>query len=208
MAAEQPVLSAGQVIDFQPPGSGHVYQVAPLTFRERAAMRADLARFAGIYPEDGQLRATLRAALNALAPDNLAELLSVVDAAEAAPGDDAAQRALQDIEAICAMVPAYAELLAARNHYMTMVPFVTARHALRGWTGEGLPPFRRERGVVPEALLDVLPHADLTALGWLAHAMSIVGKSAVGNSVSPTPSPATRTRAKAGRGRRMAGAGS
>jgi hypothetical protein len=59
------------------------YTIAPLTFRERAAMKAELDREAGQPAFCEQLLATRPATLQELAPDNLAELLAVLDEAEA-----------------------------------------------------------------------------------------------------------------------------
>jgi hypothetical protein len=89
----------------------------------------------------------LRAAVHEASPGNAVELLGVIDAAEATPDDRAVQVQLATIEAACATVPVYAGLLAARQRYLGTLPWVAARHALRGWEGDGLPPFRRTRGL-------------------------------------------------------------
>jgi hypothetical protein len=202
-----PVFSAHDLVEFTPPGSSARYMIAPLTFRQRAAMRADLARYGGVYPTNWQMFEALRGAVRQSGAANLPELVAAIDAAEAAPADQDAQRALQAIEAVCATAPGYGDLLAARNQYMGMLPFVAAKHALRGWEGEGLPEFRQERGVVPDALMDQLGD-DLTAVGWRAHELAHVGKSAEGNSVSPSHSSVTPTPAKAARSRKTAASGS
>ena len=136
---------------FAPPGgTGRRYLVAPLTYRERQAFRADLAREGGIYPSHAQMLDALRAAVREASPDNADDLLAVMDASEATPDDAAVQVQLGTIEAGCATVPVYAGLLAARQRYLGTLPWVAARHALRGWEGDGLPPFRRARGLVPD----------------------------------------------------------
>ncbi len=118
-------------------------------------------------------------------------LLADIDAAEATPDDVGAQTRLASIEAIAAEVPVYAALLAARERYLGTLPWVAARHALRGWDGPGLPPFRRERGAIPADLLDTLPDAEIEAVGWKASALMQPNASAEGNSAAPSPSPET-----------------
>lgn len=183
--AATPIFSTQDVVEVRPDGSPRVYTVAPLSYRERAAMQADLARYAGVYPSPAQMFEALRGAVRDVGAANAAELLAQIDEAEGAPADMDAQRRLSAIEAACATVPAYAELLAARNYWTAMLPFVAARWGLRGWEGQGLPEFRRERGAVPEALLDHVPHQELQLVGWRAHGLALVTKEAEGNSGSP-----------------------
>ena len=176
---------------FAPPGTDRRYLVAPLTYRERQAFRADLAREGGIYPSHAQMLDALRAAVREASPGNADELLAVIDASEATPDDADVQVQLGTLEAACATVPVYAGLLAARQRYLGTLPWVAARHALRGWEGEGLPPFRRARGLVPDDLLDALPQEDVEALGWRASTLMQPGRDAEGNSGAPSPSPET-----------------
>jgi hypothetical protein len=109
------------------------YLIAPLTFRERQAFRADLARDGGIYPPQAQMLEALRLAITEAAPGNAEELAAAIARAEAEPDDPEAQAPLAMIEAACAAIPSYAGLLAARQRYIGMLPWVAARHALRGW---------------------------------------------------------------------------
>ena len=184
---------------FTPPGAGdRRYLVAPLTFRERQTFRADLAREGGLYPPPAQMLDALRAAVREVSPGNADELLAVIDTAEAAPDDAAAQVQLGSIEAACATVPVYAGLLAARQRYLGTLPWIAARHALRGWEGEGLPPFHRDRGIVPDALLELLPQDEVEAVGWHASTLMHVSTAAEKNSAAPSPSPATPTPIAAG----------
>jgi len=110
-----------------------------------------------------------------------------------APAPDAAavQVQLGTIEAACATVSVYAVLLAARQRYLGKLPWVAARHALRGWAGDDLPPFRRARSLVPDDLLDALPKDDVEALGWQASTLMQPGQDAAKNSGAPSPSPET-----------------
>jgi hypothetical protein len=133
----------------------------------------------------------LRAAVREASPDNADELLALIGASEATPDDAAVQVQLGTIEAACATVPVYAGLLAARQRYLGTLPWVAARHALRGWEGNGLPPFRRARGLVPDDLLDALPQEDVEAVGWQASTLMQPGQDAAKNSGAPSPSPET-----------------
>jgi len=192
------VFSRRDQQQFSPPGSPNVYTIAPLTFRERQAMRTEMAREGCQYPAQPQVMAALRAAVREIAPDNIAEHLAVIDALETTPEDaDVRARALA-LEMAVADVPVYANLVAARTRYLGMVPWFTARYALRGWAGQDLPPFRRDRGAVPDELLDALPPDDLEAVGWRASQLTEPNAAAVGNSEAPSPSPDSLTPSPAG----------
>ena len=188
-----PIFSALDTEEYAPPGSPRTYTLAPLTYRERQAFRADHAREGGVYPTQAQILEALRQAVHYADPDNAPELLAVIDAAEADPDGEntAIQSALAVIEATLSSDPGYAALLAARRRWLGMLPWVAARHALRGWEGDGLPPFRRDRGAVPAELLDLLPEAEIDAIGMRAVAMMRPDRSAEGNSAGRSPSPAT-----------------
>ncbi|MFN7288823.1 MAG: hypothetical protein ACK5TL_00645 [bacterium] len=54
------------------------YLIAPLTFRERQAFRADLARDGGIYPPQAQMLEALRLAITEAAPGNAEELAATI----------------------------------------------------------------------------------------------------------------------------------
>ncbi len=188
-----PVFSRREAERFAPPGSPRTYVLAPLTFRERQAFRADMAREGGIYPQRAQLLDALREAIREVSPANADDLVAHIDAAEADPnGDDSAvQQRLSTIEAYCAIVPVYSALVAARQRYAGMLPWVAARHALRGWEGDGLPPFARISGAVPADLLDLIPGDEIEAVGNRAAELMQPGRVAEGNSAPPSSSPAT-----------------
>ena len=189
-----PVLSRDDFVWHQPPASPRRYQLAPLTRRERNLFRRALVAEGATYPGTEAMFAALRAALQEIAPGNLAELLGMVEAAEteqADGGPGAATVALAPIEAAARSVPAYAQLLADRAYYLAAYPGLLARYALRGWDGPGLPAFERRNGEVPEVLLDAVPDAELADLGWAAHPLAFVTRSAEKNSAAPSPSPAS-----------------
>ena len=152
-----PVFSAHDLVAFTPPGSPRTYRLAPLTYRERIAFRAALAREAGMRPSPQDVSNGLRAALREIAPANVDEALGIVDNADAAreavdatPEDTTLKARLAEAQArlaviitACMDVPVYAELRAAGERWTGMAPWVACRHALRGWDGPGLPAFRR-----------------------------------------------------------------
>ncbi|MCA3350654.1 MAG: hypothetical protein INF97_08685, partial [Roseomonas sp.] len=112
------------------------YLIAPLTFRERQAFRADLARDGGIYPPQAQMLEALRLAITEAAPGNAEELAAAIARAEAEPDDPEAQAPLAMIEAACAAIPSYAGLLAARQRYIGMLPWVVRRQHLWDQIGD------------------------------------------------------------------------
>lgn len=187
------VFSRQDAEDFTIPGTDRTYRIAPLTYRQRQAFRAELAREAGIFPQRAQMLEALRAAVRDLRPDNEAGMIAAIDAHEADDIGENREAAsmVSTLEVLCARTPQYGPLLAAHREYMAAVPWVAARHALRGWSGAGLPAFSTERGIVPADLLDMLPPSDIEAVGWRAQALMQPGPSAVGNSVPPSSSPET-----------------
>ena len=66
-----PVFSAYDLVAFSPPDSPRTYRIAPLTYRERIAFRAALAREAGLRPSPQDVSTALRTALREIAPSNL-----------------------------------------------------------------------------------------------------------------------------------------
>ena len=193
------IISRRDLIEVAPQGSGRVYTIAPLTFRERAAMKAELVKEAGQPAFREQLLATRRAALRELAPDNLPELIAVLDEAEAItePVDTPESRDLAAkvslIDAAAMEVPAYAELVSRNYRSVYLTPLVAAKYGLRGWRGEGLPPFKRVRGVVPDDLLDVLLPNELEEVGWAVWNAAHVSGAQEKNSAAPSPLPASQT---------------
>lgn len=192
MMAEAPVFSRRDVQDV--PLDGRIYRIAPLTFRDRAGLYADLAREGAAGVSLPQRQAALRAALAEIAPDNLPELLAVLDAVAegAAEGDTPEAQAMaarmQVIERAALAHPAYAGIVAQVEMRLALIPAMTLRRALVGWSGEGLPEFRRARGQVPDDLLDLLPQEDLATAGWIAWNLAHLGPVLEKNSAAPSPS--------------------
>lgn len=187
----EPVFCRRAAHAFTPEGSPRTYTLAALTYLERQALRADLTRTAGANPSRELMLAAVRSAIKELRASNEADLLAIVKAAEEEPENADAQTRLAALEAVIATVPVYADLRAAREQFAGAMPYVAARHALRGWHGPQLPEFRRVRGLVPDDLLDLLPIEELTAIGWAAWDLMNVAPSAEKNSAPPSPSQET-----------------
>lgn len=194
MADATPVVfSARETEWFTPPDSPRSYLLQPLTYRERSMMRRELRRVGGIPPERAALLEGMREALRQVQPDNLGACLAIVDEAEGAPDDTAAQARLAVVEQAVVDVPAYAAMTDALARHNEAVPWVAIRHTLRDWRGPGLPEFQRVDGTVPETLLEELPATELAVVGWRGYLLAIVGRSAEGNSAGRSPSPENPT---------------
>lgn len=185
------VMSREDRVHFAPDDSPRTYTLAPLTFREANAYRVELTREAGTYPATSQMFAAMRAAIRELAAGNETELLAVVAQAEAEPDNADAVARLAAIEAVVSDNPLYSSLMAQRERHLGLMPFFAARHCLRGWEGPDLPPFRLERGLVPESLLEHLPEAELRAVGWRATQIMRPAPGLSRFSGAPSPSPET-----------------
>jgi hypothetical protein len=185
MKNEEAILSRHTTREVE--GKRAIYTVAPLSVRERAEYRADMAREGCRLPMRDELLAGLASALKELAPDNLADLLAVIARAEAALADGAEPMAKADEDALRVMesaarrVPAYSAMLADQVRWFSLMPLVTARHALRGWNSDLLPAFARTRGLVPDALLEECGEEDLSIIAAAAMDMMQVTKAAEKN---------------------------
>lgn len=180
MKNDEPILSRQLMRKVD--GKRGIYTVAPLTIRERAAYRADMAREGARLPMREELLAGLASALKELAPENLPDLLAVIGRAEAAlvdgaePLSAADEDALRVMESAARKVPAYGAMLSDQVLWFSLMPLVTARHALRGWNSDLLPPFARVRGLVPDELLEECGEEDLSIIASAAIEMMQVTK--------------------------------
>lgn len=190
---DHPVLSRRDVEAYTPPGSPRTYQLAPLTVRERLMARAAVVAEGGVYPSQAMMYEGMRAALREAEPDNLDELLAVLDAAEAAPDDQDLAAQVERIETACQNAPSYTALIGRRVRHQEAVPFVYFRASARGWSGPQLPAFSRRNGQVDEALLEALPFEEIQLAGWRAYALANPSSSSMGNSAAPSPSSETQT---------------
>jgi hypothetical protein len=124
-------------LEFTPPDSPRRYTLAPLSYRERQAFRAEMLRDVGLYPAPALMLAALREAIAAAALTNAAELLAIVDAAAADPDDATTAARLAAIESTFTGAGADGDLLALRHRHIGLLPLHALRHGLRGWQGEG-----------------------------------------------------------------------
>jgi len=191
MTDEPVVFSALETVAFTPPDSPRCYVLAPLSYRQRTALRRDMRRVGGIQVDRAVVLEALRLAVRYIDPSNGGVLLDAIDEAEAAPDDLAAQSRVAAIELAVVDVPSWVAMGEAQARWNEACPWVAARHGLRGWSGPGLPPFHADGGLVPEALLDAIPGAELAAVGWRAYLLAVLGRNAVGNSEAPSPAPET-----------------
>jgi hypothetical protein len=203
---EIPVLSRRDVEPYTPPGSPRTYQIAPLTVRERLRARAAVVSEGGVYPDQAAMFEGMRSALREAEPENLAELISVLDAAEGAPDDQDLVAQVVRIETACQSAPQYTALMGRREQHLSVIPFVYFLHAVRGWAGPDLPAFERRGGLVREELLEAVPDIELRLVGWRAQALSQPSTAARGNSAAPSPSSGTKKGTPARRSPSAAGA--
>jgi hypothetical protein len=183
-------LSTRDRVPVRPDGEeGPTYWVRPASLFERAAFHRDLAsRGVKIHARE-RLTAALREDLAALAPENLADLLALVDlVAATAPGElGEAEAARFDLLCdVCRRAgSAFAAVEADHVYWAEMVPLLAAKRFLDGWEGDGLPPFARGREGVADDLLERVDPLHLVQAGWKAWSLMTVSKATEKNSVSP-----------------------
>lgn len=197
------VLSANDLDRFTPAHRASdpvppVYLIAPMTWRQRAAWRGDLAR-AGVsrIPTDEEFVRGVRAAIEDVAPDNLGECLDAVDAMlgvmaagpmpepdapPATEGDTPPPDSGRDAELArrTAVLDAYGTVERAVAAHPRVAGMAAERTMFNGLAPglaaahalrgwEGVGvPFARRNGVVPDDVLDRLPEDDLRAVGFRA----------------------------------------
>lgn len=169
-----------------------MYLLAPMTWRERARFRSQIAGEGVRFPADAELLRAVRATLTELAPSNLDELLGEVQAFEDALAletteePDEVERRLgigrryETIVDLLRQHPAVSSLLGLRTLFYEIVPPLAAAFCLRGWENVAVP-FKRTNGVVPDATLDAIPADDLAAIGSQALVLQSVSAAQKGN---------------------------
>lgn len=173
---------------YRPEGEWPYYVVRPPRFYERIAFRRELTARGAVYPGDAELIAAERDAIGRLELTNGAELLALLDRADEARAtgadlDEAAARELAELErGLMAAAPFIAQLIAAREHWLAVLPAVSFALFCDGWGGlEGelqgeVPAFRKVAGMIPDAVLDRLPPDDIEAAGWRANSLMAPSK--------------------------------
>lgn len=178
-------VSPAEAFRYTPPTypegqDGPVYLLKVGSLTERAAFRRELLALGADYPGDAALYAEMRRCVEALEPENAADLLALIDRAENEPKDggdvatallDAERRSVAELERILVQnFPAYADLVARRSFYMEVLPIVAARMFLLGVEEAGFSLTRRGP-VMPDTELRKVPPADLEFIGYRIHAL-------------------------------------
>jgi hypothetical protein len=186
------VFSASDTETVTPPGSPRRYTLGVLSYRQRHAFQRELRQRGLRRTEPAVMLGVLREVMQQIAPANLPEVLAWIDEFEADPASEAAKARMVPIEHAARNVAAYADLLEANIAYDEEYAWRSVGRCLRGWSGPGLPDFRRDGDLVPDDLLDMIPAHEFFALASRADQMIWLGKSAAGNSGAPSPAPETQ----------------
>lgn len=110
---------------------------------------------------------------------------------------------MEDLEAqMRQMFPPYARKLSDQVFWMENAPIIAARLFLKGGENTGVE-IRRERGRVPDDVLDVIPRAHLREVGWHAIRIMFPREDDAKNSARPTS--AANSRKPSGRVRKGRG---
>jgi len=190
-----PVLTAKGLERFTPESGNAVYLIRIPTLGLKASFRRHcVAAGIQIWPKRELCR---RAAitLREANPDNLDSLLDLVAEVEAAAEDgaDLGEATLTAWTGLSQELrrfdPGFAGLVADNQHWTQLAPIIAARFFLAGWEGIDLAFKRGIDGLVPEDLLELLPEADLTAIGWRALQLMTPTGAQEKNSDLPPPSP-------------------
>lgn len=146
-----------------------VYLVAVPTRAQRADLRWEV-RSAGLrWPTDDELRQVAADAVRQALPEGdetREQLLATIGRLAAGADDEADRAAWDDLTArLAGSLPAWAQLLAARERFQERVPDIACAMFLRGRAD---PPevFELVAGRVPDQVLDRLPQGDVQLLGW------------------------------------------
>ncbi|WP_150002283.1 hypothetical protein [Iodidimonas gelatinilytica] len=144
-----------------------VYLLKPADVFERALYESDMDRFGCRFHADTEMFEEARAALKASGGD-VAPLFDLVDQVQMNPDslDDDMRRRWERLErSLVEDWPAYREMVAMRSRYVRLMPLCAARRFLKGWEN-GPCEFRMgPDGMVPNEMLNLIPPADLLAIG-------------------------------------------
>lgn len=188
-----------------------VFLLRTPSLRQRAAWRRDIAAAGARFVATSELLEQLRAAIGAWGLSNSAELIELVDQAEAmsegkAPIDAEVAQRMRALENIMQGFGPYAELVAARSFWWEISTMLAFRHFVCGW--ENLAPAYAARlGLVDEAVVDQLPDAFVFEVGTEAVALTSPDASQRKNFESPRPSPSDPAISLPTSGLETAGAG-
>jgi hypothetical protein len=159
------------------------YLVRPALEREKMKFRRELTAAGGRAVTTQALRKALRDGIKALASEEvLPALLATVDAVElvldggdAEPLPDEVLAQYREIEeAVRQSFDPFRQLVADRDHWAELAPYLAAQFFLVGRAGEK--PLPRKGGLVPEEVLEALPEEDRKAIGSRALALVYMGE--------------------------------
>lgn len=179
-----------------------VYRLAVPSHLQRAAFRRDLLATGATYAGDKALYAALRADIDAISPDNLAEALEIIDAVEAAGKPADADPELRDRYTEIARIARglggrYAGVEGDFEYYLSVAPFIACRHFLLGWEGvkdaAGTDaPFVRRGNLTTDETLGHLDENEMRAVGFKVLNLMQPAKATEKNSASPSRSASSR----------------
>jgi hypothetical protein len=174
-----------------------VYRLAVPSHLQRAAFRRDLLATGATYAGDKALYAALRADIEAISPDNLAEALEIIDAVEAVGKPADADPELRDRYAEIARIARslggrYAGVEGDFEFYLSVAPFIACRHFLIGWEGVDAP-FVRRGNLTTDETLGHLDENEMRAVGFKILNLMQPTKAMEKNSASPSRSASSRT---------------
>jgi hypothetical protein len=176
-------ISAKDTFRLEPDGEGGpAYLIKTPTFLERAAWRRDVAAAGARYPGDVALFQALKDDLKAVGPDNLADLIGMVDEVAVLDRAERTPEVMAPLDPIVAMVRAlggaYARLEGEQAFWLDVAPYQAARRFLVGAVGAAVT-VKQAFGTVSEATLNALPANHVTAIGWKAiDLMTLTGTAA------------------------------
>lgn len=180
-----------------------VYRLAVPSHLQRAAFRRDLLATGATYAGDKALYAALRADIEAISPDNLAEALEIIDAVEAVGKPADADPELRDRYTEIARIARglggrYAGVEGDFEFYLSVAPFIACRHFLMGWEGVkdaagNDAPFVRRGNLTTDETLGHLDENEMRAVGFKILNLMQPTKAMEKNSVSPSRSASSRT---------------
>lgn len=197
------ILAAGLVEDFTPPGSTASFRIAAPTFGQAGRLVQFLADT--LRPSSAIFNEAMREAVRDLYPGQAAALVALVDAFEeaddelqatyAAFGRDdraaikgatlsmlRAERGRARVEAMAWDHPKLVALRRTKAEADRAETALLAREALRGWSGDTLPPFEVDAdGLVKPDLLAQVPAHDVLALAKRVGEMTRPSKAAEKN---------------------------
>lgn len=160
------------------------FEVKPASLIERANWRRDVSGLGARWPSDSELLDCLYELVAASGDPEAASYLESIDLLRDPPADpdaDQMERAAKAAIVVNALEKSlvgvecrYAELRAARDHFLVVAPIKAVQRFVSNWGGPDLPPFRRAGQLIPMDLLESLPGDYLTPLGLFTFNLTLL----------------------------------